>query len=80
MREVRTVNGTPMPMRAIPMHGGADMYLDMSKLTIKQREDLQAELKKQQFYTQYLFREDPTRILVEAEIRRRLEAEQEVTR
>ena len=71
------MSGVPMPIRAIPMHGGPDMYLDASKLTMKQREDLQAELKKQQFYTQYLFLEDPTRILVEAEIRQRLEAEQE---
>jgi len=52
------------------------MYLDASKLTMKQREDLQEELKKQHYYTQYLFLEDPTRILVEAEIRNRLEAEQ----
>ena len=71
------MSGTPMPIRAIPMHGGPDMYLDASKLTTKQRDDLQAELKKQHFYTQYLFLEDPTRILVEAEIRNRLEAEQE---
>jgi hypothetical protein len=71
------MSGVPMPIRAIPMHGGPDMYLDASKLTSKQREDLQAELKKQHFYTQYLFLEDPTRILIEAEIRQRLEAEQE---
>jgi hypothetical protein len=58
------------------MHGGPDLYLDVSKLTFKQREDLQSELKQQSFYTQYLFLEDPTRILVEAEIRQRLEAEQ----
>lgn len=70
------MSGTPMPIRAIPMHGGPDLYLDVARLTTKQREDLQAELKKQQFYTQYLFLEDPTRILVEAEIRKRLEAEQ----
>ena len=71
------MSGTPMPIRAIPMRGGPDIYLDASKLTMKQREDLQAELKKQQFYTQYLFLDDPTRILVEAEIRQRIEAEQE---
>lgn len=71
------MSGTPMPIRAIPMHGGPDLYLDASKLTMKQREDLQVELKKQNFYTQYLFLEDPTRMLVEAEIRQRLEAERE---
>ena len=69
------MSGTPMPIRAIPIHGGPDMYLDTSKLTIKQREDLQTELKARNFYTQYLFLEDPTHILVEAEIRQRLEAE-----
>ena len=51
------------------------MYFDVSNLTIKQREDLQAELKARQFHTQYLFLEDPIHILVEAEIRQRLEAE-----
>jgi hypothetical protein len=65
-----------MPMRVIPIHGGSDRYFDVSKLTYKQREDLQTELTKQQCYTQYLFLEDPTHILVEAEIRQRLEAEQ----
>ena len=65
-----------MPIRAIPKHGGPDWYLDQSKLTSKQREDLRTELDKQNFYVQYLFLEDPTRILVEAEIRQRLEAEQ----
>jgi len=73
------VSGTPMPIRAIPQYGGPDMYLDVSKLTMKQRDDLQAELKKRNFYTQYLHMEDPMHILVEAEIRQRLEAEQEAT-
>jgi len=72
--------GVPMPIRAIPMHGGPDMYLDASKLTSKQREDLQSELKKQQFYTQYLHLQDPMHILVEAEIRQRLEAEQDANK
>lgn len=70
------MSGT-MPLRAIPKLGGPDMYLDMAKLTGEQRQNLQDELDKQGFYTQYLFLDDPTRILVEAEIRRRLEAEQE---
>lgn len=74
------MTGKPMPIRAIPMHGGSDLYLDVSKLTSKQRDDLQAELKNRQFYTQYLFLEDPTRFLVESEIRQRLEAEQESER
>ena len=68
--------GVPMPIRAIPQHGGSDMYLDPSKLTDKQREDLRAELEKQGFFIQYLHLVDPTHILVEAEIRQRLEAEQ----
>jgi hypothetical protein len=65
-----------MPIRAIPKHGGPDWYLDPSKLTSKQREDLKAELDKRGFYVQYLHMEDPTYILAEAEIRQRLEAEQ----
>jgi len=52
------------------------MYLDTSKLTGKQRTELVNELEKQHFYVQHLFLEDPTRLLVEAEIRNRLEAEQ----
>jgi len=68
--------GVPMPIRAIPQHGGPDMYLDPSKLTDKQRDDLRTELEKQGFFIQYLHLNDPTHILVEAEIRQRLEAEQ----
>lgn len=64
-----------MPIRAIPKHGGGDRYFDMAKLTDKQREDVRTELDKQQFYVQYLFLEDPTYMLIEAEIRNRLEAE-----
>jgi hypothetical protein len=71
------MTGTPMPIRAIPMHGGPDRYLDQSTLTDKQRKDLWAELEKQGYYVQYLFFEDPTHMLVEAEIRQRLEAERE---
>jgi hypothetical protein len=67
--------GIPMPIRAIPQHGGPDRYLDPSKLTDKQRDDLRTELEKQQYYIQYLYLEDPTHILIEAEIRQRLEAE-----
>ena len=67
-----------MPIRAIPMHGGPDRYIDPSKLTDKQRKDLRAELEKQGYYVQYLLFEDPTHMLVEAEIRQRLEAEREV--
>lgn len=74
------MSGVPMPIRAIPMRGGPDMYLDASKLTSKQREDLQTELKKQHFYTQYLHLHDPTHILVEAEIRQRLEAERDANK
>jgi hypothetical protein len=62
------------------MHGGPDMYLDASKLTSKQRGDLHAELKERQFYTQYIILEDPMHILVEAEIRQRLQAEQEAAK
>jgi len=69
--------GVPMPIRAIPQHGGPDMYLDPSKLTDKQRNDLRTELEKQGFFIQYLHLADPTHILVEAEIRQRLEAERE---
>ena len=71
------MSGTPMPMRAIPQHGGPEMYLDPSKLTHKQRDDLRAELENQGYFIQYLYLEDPTRILVEAEIRQRLESERE---
>lgn len=71
------MSGVPMPIRAIPKHGGPDRYLDVGKLTRDQRQDLQDELDKQGYFTQYLFLDDPTRILIEAEIRRRLEAEQE---
>jgi len=71
------VTGTPLPVRAIPMHGGPDRYFDMSKLTDKQRKDLRDELEKQYCYVQYLHLEDPTHILIEAEIRQRLEAERE---
>jgi hypothetical protein len=71
------VIGTYMPIRAIPKHGGPDMYLDPSKLTAKQHEDLQAELEKQGFFIQYLHLADPTYILIESEIRQRLEAERE---
>lgn len=70
------MTGTPMPIRAIPQYGGTEMYLDCSKLTDKQRADLRAELEKQQFFIQYLHLDDPTHLLVEAEIRQRLEAEQ----
>jgi hypothetical protein len=69
-----------MPIRAIPKHGGADRYIDPARLTDKQREDLRAELDKQGYYVQYLFFEDPTPLLVEAEIRARLEAEQAAKR
>lgn len=58
------------------MYSGPDLYLDVSKLTSKQRDDLQAELKKRNYYTQYMILEDPMHMLVEAEIRQRLEAEQ----
>jgi hypothetical protein len=68
--------GTPMPIRAISQYGGPDVYFDTSKLTTKQRSDLQDELKKRNFYAQYLHMEDPMHILIEAEIRQRLEAEQ----
>jgi hypothetical protein len=64
-----------MPIRAIPQYSGPDRYLDPSKLTDKQRDDLGAELEKQGYYIQYLHLEDPTHILIEAEIRQRLEAE-----
>jgi hypothetical protein len=64
-----------MPIRAIPEHGGPELYFDMSKLTDKQRKDLRAELEKQNYYIQYLHLEDPTYMLIEAEIRQRLEAE-----
>jgi hypothetical protein len=74
------MSGTPMPIRAIPEYGGPDMFLDMSKLTEKQRADLVQELKKQHFWVQYLHLDDPTHLLVEAEIRRRLEEEQEQAR
>jgi hypothetical protein len=66
-----------MPIRAIPKHGGPDRYLDPSKLTDKQREDLRTELEKQDYYIQYLHLEDPTYMLIEAEIRQRIEAERE---
>jgi len=69
-----------MPMRAIPQYGGPEMYLDTSKLTEKQRKDLRTELEKQNFYIQYMALQDPTYILVEAEIRQRLEAEQEANK
>lgn len=68
--------GTPMPIRAIPKYGGPDLYLDPSKLTNKQSKDLRDELEKQHYYIQYLHMEDPMHILIEAEIRQRLEAEQ----
>ena len=68
--------GTPMPIRAIPKHGGPDWYLDPSRLTDNQRDDLRAELEKRNYYVQYLHFDDPTQILIEAEIRQRLEAEQ----
>ena len=42
--------GTPMPIRAIPQHGGPDRYLDPSKLTDKQRDNLRDELEKQGGY------------------------------
>ena len=74
------MSGTPMPIRAIPKHGGTDMYLDTSKLTSKQRDDLTKELEKQHYYVQYLFVQDPMPMLIEAEIRARLEAEQEKER
>lgn len=69
--------GTPMPLRCIPVHGGPDIYLDVSSLTSNQRSDLQDEMKRRNFYVQYLFLEDPMTILIEAEIRQRLAAEQE---
>lgn len=71
--------GTHMPIRAIPQYGGSDLFLDPSKLTDKQRDDLRAELEKQHYYIQYLHLEDPTHLLVEAEIRQRLEAERKAT-
>jgi hypothetical protein len=39
-----------MPIRAIPQHGGPDRYLDPSKLTDKQRDNLRDELEKQGGY------------------------------
>lgn len=69
-----------MPIRAIPMHGGNEMFFDAAKLTLKQRDDLKAELEKQFFWVQYLHLQDPTHFLVEAEIRRRIESEQEAAR
>ena len=74
------MSGTPMPIRAIPQYGGSDMYLDTSKLTDKQRADLRTELEKRNFYVQYLHMEDPMHILIESEIRQRLEAEQKESR
>lgn len=68
-----------MPIRAIPQYGGQELYLDPSKLTDKQRDDLRAELEKQGYYIQYLMLQDPTHMLIEAEIRQRLEAERKAT-
>jgi hypothetical protein len=69
-----------MPIRAIPKLGGPDMYLDQSKFTREQREALMTELDKRGFWVQYLHLDDPTYLLVEAEVRQRLEAEQEASK
>ncbi|AYN57899.1 hypothetical protein PP640_gp47 [Arthrobacter phage Faja] len=67
-----------MIIRAIPQWAGQpELFFNDDKLTHQQRRDLKEELGQRNFYVQDIMLADPMQILVEREVRMKLEAEQE---
>lgn len=65
-------------IRAIPQWGGQpELYFSTDKLTYKQSRDLQEELGQRGFYVTTIQFADPMQMLIEREVRLKLEAEQE---
>lgn len=67
-----------MIIRAIPQWAGQpELFFPVDKLTHKQTRDLKEELGQRNFYVQDIMLAEPMQILVEREVRLKLEAEQE---